>query len=83
MTPDLEYYRLKADMFTLFVPNTEAGVKVWRELAKHTDGTGKVETFHEKIIINKLRAAGYTVKLGKEPTKEDLDSLNKFLTGAL
>lgn len=79
MIPDLEYYRLKYDMFTLFLPNTKKGVVAWRELAKHTEGTGKVATIHEKIIINKLKAAGYTVEAGKPPADIELEELEIFM----
>ena len=77
MIPDIEYY--KVGMFTMFVPNTPSGVKVWKELAPHTDGTGKVLTMHEKILINKLKAAGYTVEAGKQPTEIELEELGIFM----
>ena len=77
MIPDIEYHR--DGMFTMFVPLTPNGVKVWNELAPHTDGTGKVLSIHEKIIINKLTTAGYTVEAGKPPTDIELEELEIFM----
>jgi DNA-binding HxlR family transcriptional regulator len=53
-------------LFTTFLPNTESGQKAWREIARHTEGTGKIFTFHLKSTLKQLKAAGLVVKKTKE-----------------
>lgn len=73
---DLTY--INQGLFCAFIPNTQAGETAWRELAEHTDGTGKVLMMHKQSTITQLRMAGYTV--GKEQkvkamTTDDADRM--------
>lgn len=68
MKTDLTY--LKQGLFTEFVPQSKAGEDAWRELAKQTEGTGKVLTVHLPAILAQLRKAGYTVKQAKRKRPE-------------
>jgi hypothetical protein len=72
--PDLTY--LQQGMFTLLMPETDAGRVAWDEIARHTDGTGKVLTIHLKSALAQLRAAGYTVHKAK-PNTMTIDSILK------
>jgi hypothetical protein len=68
MKSDLLY--LREGMFTAFVPQSKAGEDAWRELAKQTEGTGKVLTVHLPAVLAQLRKAGYTVKQAKRKRPE-------------
>jgi len=68
MKPDLTY--LNQGLFTAFIPQSKAGEDAWRELAKQTEGTGKVLTVHLPAILAQLRKAGYTVKQAKRKRPE-------------
>lgn len=78
---DLHY--INQGLFTAFVPVSKAGEEAWNELAKHTDGTGKVFTVQAESTIAQLRKAGYTVR--KAPKVSVLhisdDDLFNELTG--
>lgn len=67
---DLSYKPL--GMFTLFLPESEAGRAAWDDIAAQTEGTGKVLTLHAPSVIAQLRKAGYTVRIAKvTPLSED------------
>jgi len=68
MKPDLTY--LNQGLFTAFIPQNKAGEDAWWELAKQTEGTGKVLTVHLPAILAQLRKAGYTVKQAKRKRPE-------------
>lgn len=59
MSADLSYHDL--GLFTAFYPNTKAGEKAWREIARHTEGTGKVLSVDLAETLASLRKAGYSV----------------------
>lgn len=61
---DLSYR--KGDLFTTFYANTPEGEAAWNQLAKSTDGTGKVFTVQLDQCLQALRKAGYTVSVEKE-----------------
>lgn len=48
-------------MFTMFFPDTPAGETAWREIARQTEGTGKILTAHLAGTLRQLRKAGYKV----------------------
>ena len=73
MKPDLVYR--KQGLFTAFIPQSKAGEDAWRELAKQTEGTGKVFTAQLPATLAALRAAGYTVSRAKKPSKGEIDDL--------
>ena len=54
-------YRRSCSLFTMFLPETNAGEVAWRELAAQTDGTGKVLHQQVELTIEALRKAGYSV----------------------
>jgi uncharacterized protein with von Willebrand factor type A (vWA) domain len=58
--PDLSY-RVVDSMFTAFYPNTPDGVKAWKIIAAHNNGTGMVLATHVDSTIRQLRDAGYSV----------------------
>jgi hypothetical protein len=68
MKVDITY--LKQGLFTEFIPQSKAGEDAWRELAKQTEGTGKVLTVHFPAVLAQLRKAGYTVKQAKRKRPE-------------
>lgn len=70
---DLVY--LSQGLFTAFVPESKAGEYAWREMAKHTDGTGKVFTTHLGSTLKQLRDAGYVVRKAKNVSRETLDDI--------
>lgn len=63
---DLTYHN--RGLFTLFIPESKAGEDAWRQIAQHTDGTGKVLTMHLQSVLSQLRLAGYKVRKGKAPS---------------
>lgn len=76
MKTDLEY--LTTGLFTSFFPNTRNGEEAWREIAKQTDGTGKIFTMHLKDTLKQLRKAGLVVKKCKKLNKkEELELIYK------
>jgi hypothetical protein len=72
MKTDLLY--MKQGLFTAFIPESKAGEDAWRELAKQTDGTGKVFTHHLKAVISQLRKAGYTVRQAEKKSAAQVKS---------
>lgn len=70
MKSDLTYHHL-SDGFTMFYANTVEGEQAWGELAEYTDGTCKVLSIHAKQVIDKLKAAGYTVSKHKHTMSID------------
>lgn len=71
MNIDLTY--LKQGLFTAFVPQSKAGEDAWREIAKHTDGTGKVFTAQLPSFLREIRKAGYAVKQQKKRSRVELE----------
>jgi len=67
MKTDLTY--LKQGLFTAFIPESKSGEDAWRELAKQTEGTGKVLTVHLPAVLAQLHKAGYTVNQAKRKRK--------------
>ena len=72
-TPDLTYTR--SGMFTSFISWTPKGDDAWIEMAKHTNGTGKVLRSQEAGTIAQLRASGYTVRKSKPVSKAGIDAI--------
>ena len=70
---DLNY--INQGLFTAFIPASKAGETAWNELAKHTDGTGKVLTIQAASTIAQLKAAGYVVRKAIKQKPIDADSL--------
>lgn len=58
--PDLTYS--PSGMFVLFMPETPAGEEAWAEIARHTDGTGKLLPAQVPGTLAQLRAAGLSVR---------------------
>lgn len=77
MKSDLTYH--KRGVFVLFMPETKAGEDAWRQIAEHTDGTGKVLCVDLAETLASLRKAGYSVKRGKPLTSEDDAEIDAFL----
>lgn len=73
MKADIEY--IEGGMFVTFVPNTHEGVKVWKQLAGATEGTGKVLAMQAKQVIKDIRKAGYTVRKAKPISKKDVNKM--------
>jgi len=71
MNLDLTY--LKQGLFTVFVPQSKAGEDAWREIAAHTDGTGKVFTAQLPSFLREIRKAGYSVKQQKKRSSVELE----------
>lgn len=71
MNLDLTY--LKQGLFTAFVPQSKAGEDAWREIAAHTDGTGKVFTAQLSSFLREIRKAGYSVKQQKKRSSVELE----------
>ena len=63
-------------MFILFLPESNAGEIAWAQIAKKTNGTGKIFKGQLQGTLAQLRNAGYTVRKGKKPTKSIDDILN-------
>jgi hypothetical protein len=70
MKTDLTY--LKQGMFTAFIPESQEGKDAWREIAKQTEGTGKVLTVQLPAVLSQLRKAGYTVKQAEKKSAETI-----------
>lgn len=77
---DMQYFI--SGMFAVFVPVSKQGEDAWREIAKQTEGTGKVLACFASQTVQQLEDAGYKVdKISIESIKkieitdEDLDSL--------
>ena len=70
MKTDLTY--LKQGMFTAFIPESQEGKDAWREIAKKTEGTGKVLTVQLAGVLSQLRKAGYTVKQAEKKSAETI-----------
>lgn len=69
-------------LFTAFIPQTAAGEQVFNAMAKDTDGTGKVLSVHAKVVIEQIKAAGYTVGKAPKvrvPTEDEVDAMMKEL----
>lgn len=62
-------------LFTSFIPESDAGISLWKQLAEHTDGTGKVFTIHAESTIKQMRDAGYTVRKHKPMSKKETDQI--------
>lgn len=73
---DIEY--IEHGLFTAFIPVSKAGEVAFNQMAKDTDGTGKVLTIHKQSTIQQLRQAGYKVgkaKKAKEMTAEQVENI--------
>jgi hydroxymethylpyrimidine/phosphomethylpyrimidine kinase len=81
MKNDLTY--IKQGLFTAFIPETLAGETAWREIAKQTQGTGKVFTAQLPAVLAQLRKAGYAVQVAKKLTKEEIDKEMAFILDTL
>ena len=68
--PDLTY--LKQGLFTAFIAQSKEGEDAWREIAKQTDGTGKVFTVQLLATLKQLKKAGYIVKQSEKKSHEVL-----------
>lgn len=68
---DLTYFKV-CGFFTLFVPNTPEGSEAWEQIAKETNGTGKVHHEHVSDTLRQLRAAGYSASERKTAASMDL-----------
>ena len=73
MTTDLTY--INQGLFTAFIPVSKAGETAWCELAKHSEGTGKVLSNQAASTIAQLKAAGYKVCKAKKQAPIDADQL--------
>jgi hypothetical protein len=71
-------YRKCDSFFTQFYANTAAGVIAWRQIAKHTDGTGRVLNSHVKSTLQQLRNAGYSVSCERKLKINDDELLDAF-----
>lgn len=66
MKPDITY--INSGIFITFLPNTQEGEKVWRQM--YDDECDKVLKPHAPQIIARLKAAGYSVRKGQHSTRE-------------
>jgi hypothetical protein len=78
---DLTY--LKQGLFTSFMPHSKAGEDAWREIAKHTDGTGKVFTAQLPSFLREIRKAGYSVTEQKKRSNAELEKDLKEIMASL
>lgn len=78
MKADLTYH--KRGGFVLFLPETKAGEDAWRQIAEHTEGTGKVLCVDLEETLQSIRKAGYSVKRGKPLTSEDDAEIDALLS---
>lgn len=60
MTPDLTYKR--HGLFISFYAETPHGLNAWAQMAKQTDGTGKVIYWQLADVLKQLSDAGYSVE---------------------
>lgn len=76
---DLEY--IEQGMFVAFVPVSKKGEEAWAQIAKQTEGTGKVFSVHKDSTLSQLRAAGYSVRKAKpvKLSESEIDNLLKEL----
>jgi hypothetical protein len=81
MNIDLVY--LKQGLFTAFVPQSKAGIDAWLEIAKHTDGTGKVFTAQLPSFLREIRKAGYSVMQRKKRSNAELEKDMKEIMTSL
>lgn len=73
MATDINFYR--DGMFTNFVPNTEQGENVIRQMLEQSGAT-KVLSIHADSVIRQIKAAGYSVrKLSKAHKTPSLDEI--------
>lgn len=56
-----DFTYLDQGMFIAVRPENEDAERVWRELAKATDGTGKVFSHHFPALRQQIKRAGYTI----------------------
>lgn len=61
---DLIYYTDK--MFTRFIPETDAGVVAYNQMAEKINGVPVVFNFEAARVIKQLRDAGYLVAKAKK-----------------
>lgn len=61
---DLEYTECKG--FVMFMSNTPEGHEAWNEIAKYTEGTGKIFPHHLASTLYQLRKAGYSVRKSRK-----------------
>lgn len=62
-------------MFTALLPENDAAVRAWNELAAETDGTGKVFNHHFPQLRAALKRAGFTVKKARKVKPGELDAI--------
>ena len=70
---DLTY--INQGLFTAFIPVSKAGETAWNEMAKQTEGTGKVLSVHANATIAQLKSAGYKVRKAAKQPQIDADAL--------
>ena len=75
---DMEY--IKNDMFTRFVPASDAGEIAWRQMFEQ-HGDPVVLNIHAQSVIGQLRRAGYSVTKAKPVTDAELDAIFEELEG--
>ena len=71
---DLTY--VKQGLFTAFYPESNEGKCAWDEIAKASDGTGKIPTVQLDSVLYQLRKSGYSVSKGKKSKMTMDDVLN-------
>jgi hypothetical protein len=73
MRTDLTYFT--TGPFVGFVANTPGGEDAWKELAKHSDGSGKFFACHLPAILAQLKAAGYSATKAKPVKAGEMDAI--------
>jgi len=68
---DLIYYQDK--MFTRFIPETDAGVVAYNEMATQMNGVPAVLNFEAARVIQQLRSSGYSIAKAKK-VKNDISA---------
>lgn len=69
MQIDLTYRTL--GLFTAFFAESKQGELAWNEIARQTEGTGKILTTQLKSTLAQLRKAGYKVAKSKNNSTID------------
>jgi len=74
---DLTY--IQDDMFTRFIPASDAGENIWRQLAAQNDGVAAVFNHHAKSVIAQIRKAGYSVAKSKPVKDSEIEDILREL----
>lgn len=75
-----DLFYTKNELFTKFIPNTEAGEKVWSQVAaQDKDGVFSVTNMEAQSVIAKFKKAGYSVAMLPKSKPLSADELDLML----